>query len=310
MKTLAKDISDLQIVDYDPRYQKDFKSLNLAWIEKYFEVEDIDHKVLSFPDEYIYKDGGVILMALLGEKVVGTVALKRLSKQVLEMTKMAVDTNFQGAKVGHHLAVAAIAKAKEMGAKELVLYSQTLLVPAIKLYKKLGFKEVPMEAGKYKRSNIKMKISYLEQEIIATLTKNFRQVLEETMFQFKTIGEAQWNLKPELKKWSRKEILGHLIDSASNNHQRFVRMQYMENLAFPGYEQDQWVNLQNHQNLPVSELLNLWYFYNLHLCNVVANIHYDSLYLSCTINNGMPISLHDLILDYISHLKHHVDQIM
>lgn len=310
MKSSTKNISDLQIVDYDHRYQKDFKSLNLAWIEKYFVVEEIDDQVLSFPDQHIYKDGGIILMALLAEKVVGTVALKRLNETALELTKMAVDTTYQGAKVGHQLAVAAISRAKEMGAKELVLYSQTILVPAIKLYKKLGFKEVPMEAGKYKRSNIKMKISYLEQEIIESLTNQFRQVLEETMTQFKAIGEEQWYYKPELKKWSRKEILGHLIDSASNNHQRFVRIQYLEDRAFPGYEQNQWVGIQNYQNLAIPDLLSLWFFYNLHLCNVVANLHYDSLYLSCIINNGEPISFHDLVLDYIRHLKHHVDQIV
>lgn len=310
METLITTNAELKIVDCTPEYEPYFKSLNLAWIEKYFVVEDIDEKVLSFPDEYIYRDGGAILMALLDEKVAGTVALKSDGEATLELTKMAVDEAVQGTKIGYHLCVAAIEKAKKLGAKHLVLYSETRLVPAIKLYRKLGFKEVALEPGKYKRCNIKMKISFKEQEIINSLSFRFREVLEDSKQAFNAIPEAEWNQKPELKRWSKKEILGHLIDSASNNHQRFVRVQHVEDKNFPGYEQNQWVDIQNYQNEPVSDLLNLWYFYNLHLCHVVAILHYNSLYTMCTTGNSEPISFHDLIIDYIEHMKHHVGQIL
>lgn len=310
METLITTNAGLKIVDCTPEYEPYFKSLNLAWIEKYFVVEEIDEKVLSFPDEYIYRDGGTILMALLNEKVVGTVALKSAGEATLELTKMAVDEAAQGAKIGYHLCVAAIEKAKKLGAKHLVLYSETRLVPAIKLYRKLGFKEVALEPGKYKRCNIKMKISFKEQEIINSLSSRLRKVLEDSKQAFNAISEAEWNQKPELRRWSKKEILGHLIDSASNNHQRFVRVQHVEDRNFSGYEQNQWVDIQNYQNMPVSELLNFWYFYNLHLCYVVANLHYDSLYTMCTRGNSEPISCHDLIIDYIEHLEHHVGQIL
>ncbi|MDQ3395581.1 MAG: GNAT family N-acetyltransferase [Bacteroidota bacterium] len=152
----------LNIIPCNPDLQPYFKSLNLAWITKYFEVEEIDEKVLSNPEKYIYNDGGIILMALLGEIVVGTVALKRSGHDAFELTKMAVDEKYQGQKIGYFLALAAIDKAKELGAKELLLYSQTILAPAVNLYKKIGFKEVELEPGKYKRCNIKMKMIFYE----------------------------------------------------------------------------------------------------------------------------------------------------
>lgn len=96
-------------------------------------------------------------MATSNGEVAGTVALKRVDSEMFEFTKMAVDEKYRGQKIGRALGQAAIKKAKELGAKKIILYSNTVLVPAIELYRKLGFSEVPVD-GPYQRSNIKMEL--------------------------------------------------------------------------------------------------------------------------------------------------------
>lgn len=145
----------IQILNYQPEHQVWFEKLNRHWIEKYFWMEPIDFDVLKHPDEHILKKGGYILMAAYDHQVAGTVALKYVSPGVYEFTKMAVDDNYQGKKIGKALALAAIQKAKALNAAHIILYSNTVLDTAIKLYKNLGFQEIPLD-GPYKRSNIKM----------------------------------------------------------------------------------------------------------------------------------------------------------
>ena len=152
-----KDLREIQIRDYTPAHQPSFERLNREWIEKYFWMEPVDFDVLQSPEEHIIKQGGSIIMAEFANEIAGTVALKRVSEKVFEFTKMAVDEKFRGKKVGQALAEAAIEKAKNKGADKIILYSNTLLAPAIALYKKIGFKEIPVD-GPYKRSNIKMEL--------------------------------------------------------------------------------------------------------------------------------------------------------
>lgn len=147
----------LEIVDYQPEHQPWFEQLNREWIEKYFWMEPIDKEVLSHPEEHIIHKGGSILMITCNQEIAGTVALKYAAHGVFEFTKMAVEEKFRGLKIGQALAEAAIKKAKDQGAYKIVLYSHTSLKPAIALYRKLGFKEVPLD-GPYKRSDIKMEL--------------------------------------------------------------------------------------------------------------------------------------------------------
>lgn len=147
---------DLEIINYNPTYKNYFESLNKAWLEKYFTVEPIDKYVLENPDEAILDHGGEILFARYKGKIIGTVALKLIEPGVYEMTKMAVDETFRGIGAGKALCAAAIAKAKSIRAERLILYSTTVLETAISIYYKLGFKEIPLEAGVYQRANIKM----------------------------------------------------------------------------------------------------------------------------------------------------------
>jgi ribosomal protein S18 acetylase RimI-like enzyme len=148
----------VQIAFYQPKYQTAFESLNKAWIEKYFWIEPIDIAVLQNPEENIIATGGEILVALVDDQPVGVVALKRVSETIFEFTKMAVDEQFQGKKIGEKLALAAIAIAKEKQAAKIILYSNTKLAAAIQLYRKLGFVEVELD-GPYKRSDIKMELT-------------------------------------------------------------------------------------------------------------------------------------------------------
>ncbi|HEY5826373.1 MAG TPA: GNAT family N-acetyltransferase [Cyclobacteriaceae bacterium] len=149
---------ELKILAYEKQHQPWFESLNRTWIEKYFWMEPIDFEVLQHPDKHIIDKGGEILMVSLNEEVVGTVALKYVQPGVYEFTKMAVDEKFQAKGLGQELAKAAIHKAKKLGATKIILYSNTKLAPAIKLYRRLGFQEVPVD-GPYKRSDIKMELS-------------------------------------------------------------------------------------------------------------------------------------------------------
>ena len=110
--------------------------------------------------------------------------------------------------------------------------------------------------------------------------------------------------------WSRKEILGHLIDSASNNHQRFVRARFVPHLDFPRYEQDTWVAAQRYSEESWPDLLNLWLLYNRHLVHIVRTLPAECLSHTISIGGGDPVTLQFVADDYLRHLRHHLDQIL
>ena len=136
-----------------------FRDLNLEWIERYFEVEPNDRKVLSDPYGYIIDKGGAIFMAEYKNEIVGTCALIKVSGSTYELAKMAVTPKAQGLKIGYLLGKAVIEKAKACHASSVFLLSNRGLAPAISLYMKLGFKEVPLDSKEYERSDIKMELS-------------------------------------------------------------------------------------------------------------------------------------------------------
>ncbi len=148
----------IRIVEYKPEHQPFFEKFNKAWIEKYFWLEEIDIYVLQNPEEAILNKGGAILMATYDNAMAGTVALKKVKDDVYEFTKMAVDEAYRRKGIAEALSYAALDKAKALGAKKVILYSQKGLVPAIALYRKIGFTEVSLGEDVYKRSDIKMEI--------------------------------------------------------------------------------------------------------------------------------------------------------
>ena len=122
------------------------------------------------------------------------------------------------------------------------------------------------------------------------------------------------------EEWSPKQILGHLIDSAANNHQRFVRGQFIDHLDFPGYEQEEWVSAQRYNDESWPAVIELWRAYNMHLLHVVSVIpqqvltqprdkHSLDRIAFKTVERNTPATLEYLIRDYVDHLKHHLDQI-
>lgn len=121
-------------------------------------------------------------------------------------------------------------------------------------------------------------------------------------------------------KWSPKEVIGHLIDSASNNHGRFVRAQLTDDLVFPGYEQEGWVAMQRYADAPWADLVALWRGFNLHIARVIANTpdnvarkpraaHNLDQIAFRTIPRDQPATLEYFMADYVDHLEHHLAQI-
>lgn len=120
--------------------------------------------------------------------------------------------------------------------------------------------------------------------------------------------------------WTPKQIVGHLIDSASNNHDRLVRAQLQQHLRFPGYEQDEWVAVQRHVDAPWVALIDLWEAFNLHLARLMDHVP-DRVRLRQTTDHnldliawevvpaGEPVSIDYLMRDYVAHLRHHLRQL-
>jgi|WetSurMetagenome_2_1015567.scaffolds.fasta_scaffold365193_2 hypothetical protein len=111
-------------------------------------------------------------------------------------------------------------------------------------------------------------------------------------------------------KWSFKEVLGHLIDSASNNHQRIVRAILEPAVNFPPYQQNPWAEAQHYRLRPWVELVSLWRCYNLHLLHVISHIPEVSLSHRITLEGKEPVTLQQLVDEYVTHLRHHVHQIL
>jgi hypothetical protein len=132
-------------------------------------------------------------------------------------------------------------------------------------------------------------------------------------YEDKLLGMAERDIrqKKDETSWSIKEIVGHLIDSASNNHQRFIRLQYTKELTFPDYqfENEKWVTIQNYQEEDWNSLVQLWKCFNLHIVHVIRNINRKMLSHIWREGSVSPVSLQDLIVDYLAHFKVHLDQI-
>jgi hypothetical protein len=142
-----------------------------------------------------------------------------------------------------------------------------------------------------------------------TLAK-FQSVLDLEPGRLAQITEAESAHFPALGKWSKKQILGHLIDSASNNHQRFVRAQLGSPLNFPAYAQELWVNAQNYQTESWKNLVECWLSYNRHILHVMLHVPADKLGNVCVIGDDAPVTLEFLMRDYLRHLEQHLRQIL
>jgi GNAT superfamily N-acetyltransferase len=149
----------VQIVPYDVKYHDAFRRLNEAWISRYFRIEEPDSRVLDAPQEHILDKGGRILVAVRNGEPIGVCALLRVDESTFELAKMAVAEHARGVGAGYRLGEAAKEAARAAGATRLILESNTILTPAIALYRKLGFTEFTGVPSEYDRCNIHMELN-------------------------------------------------------------------------------------------------------------------------------------------------------
>ncbi|MDI5895916.1 GNAT family N-acetyltransferase [Flavobacterium algoritolerans] len=146
----------VEIIPFSTALKEPIKTLNLEWLKKYFKVEPKDEIVLSDPQGQIIDKGGMIFYAKYNDAIVGTVSLMKIDSTTYELSKMAVTDGVQGLGVGKKLMLHCLAVAEAKGIEKLILYSNRRLLPAIHLYEKFGFVEVPLEDGVYERADRKM----------------------------------------------------------------------------------------------------------------------------------------------------------
>ena len=137
-----------------------------------------------------------------------------------------------------------------------------------------------------------------------------RDTISNLMPLFLALNDENTIEKPAPNKWSKKELIGHLIDSAGNNHQKFVRMMQQKHLDFVGYEQNHWVAAQHYNQRNWSELLSLWQNFNLHIAHIIENVEIFALQNTIKIDGEGPFTLEFIMKDYVEHIKHHARQIL
>ena len=149
---------------------------------------------------------------------------------------------------------------------------------------------------------------------------DFRATLAAESIRLMSIQDGQASKPPFAGKWSPKEVVGHLIDSASNNHGRFVRAQLYDEMVFARYDQDAWVKSQRYNERPWMDLVTLWRAYNAHIAWVIEGIPQNRLSIQRAVHNldevawntvprDKPVTLEYFIRDYLGHMKHHLAQI-
>jgi putative acetyltransferase len=152
-------MSEIEIVSYQPEYRQAFERLNRNWIEKLFKIEARDEEILADPEGTILAKGGHIYFAKFGEEIVGCCAVVTNAEGVFELVKMGVEEEYQGKQIGTKLVSACIDKARGAGGNTIVLETNSQLLPAIRIYEKLGFKKVENYQGHFARADYCMSLA-------------------------------------------------------------------------------------------------------------------------------------------------------
>ncbi len=139
--------------------------------------------------------------------------------------------------------------------------------------------------------------------------EHLEKIVNNYIRRMESIPEEEYQRKPQPEKWSKKEILGHLVDSAQNNIRRFVVAQY-EDLPSIGYDQDKWVAIAGYQHYPTADLVTLWKLLNRHICRVLTDISPEAALRKCAMSNGQQYTIEWLAADYCNHLLHHLHQLL
>jgi len=151
--------------------------------------------------------------------------------------------------------------------------------------------------------------------------ETLKDIIEEVYPVFERMSSAQFSEKPSENKWSPKEIVGHLVDSAFNNHRRIIKAESQEDLLFEGYDQDEWVARNNYQNRSKKDILELWRISNLHFGESVYSLSKEKLNHKTKVHSyfgwsmipfeeGKEESIVYLIADFVYHTEHHIVQIL
>jgi len=144
---------------------------------------------------------------------------------------------------------------------------------------------------------------------VTAAASSLERILQTAPARLVQIGDQEAAQALQAGGWSKKQILGHLIDSAGNNHQRFVRAQFVPHLEFPPYEQDAWVAAQAYAAEPWPDLVNLWLLLNRHLLHIMGHTPADALAHTCSVGSAAPLALAAVMEGYVQHLEHHLQQI-
>jgi hypothetical protein len=143
------------------------------------------------------------------------------------------------------------------------------------------------------------------------LAADIESTVKEACRELESLSNEIIETRPKPGEWSVKEVIGHLVDSASNNHQRFVRLQVADALFFPDYSQDndRWVAIQTYQEASWADLLALWRHFNFHLAHLIRTVDEVCLEHIWVVDEDTSITLVELMIDYLRHLKDHMQQI-
>jgi hypothetical protein len=143
----------------------------------------------------------------------------------------------------------------------------------------------------------------------AQISAQLHSAVDQALRTFAGIDETRTTKRPAPGKWCAREVLGHLIDSACNNHRRFVLGQAADIRSFDGYRQEEWVARQHYDQVPWRDLVALWTAYNLHLAHVMSCVPETALAHTAESPSGEPVTLGFIMEDYVTHLRHHLDQL-
>lgn len=145
--------------------------------------------------------------------------------------------------------------------------------------------------------------------MLSSVADNLIQIVDRAVEHLRGLAEEEVSIQPAPGKWSKKEILGHLIDSAANNHHRFIRAQLTDTFRFPDYQQPQWVDRNDYAHRPWLELVEFWRLYNRHLAHVMRAMNDEKLETPCYLGNHDVMTLRFIATDYSQHLLHHLRQL-
>jgi len=138
-----------------------------------------------------------------------------------------------------------------------------------------------------------------------SIATELEMLIDKYLSLLHSVSEDDFTAKPLPTKWSKKELIGHLIDSAQNNIRRFIVAQYEETPVIV-YKQDNWVSINNYQSYSLKDLIQLWYLLNKQICSILSNTSGDAFQRTCQTESLHTIEW--LVTDYLKHMKHHLHQ--